>query len=73
MVQEEDVEAGRGVQRADGLLAVRTVLERKFIAIAPPVVPGQPKAAEEWLGGLEKCLAEAMDPNHAPIEAIPWF
>jgi hypothetical protein len=73
LVQQEDLDAGRGVRSAPDLMCVRAALERKFIAMAPPVVAGQPGAAAEWLGGLEKFLEDAMDATRAPVEAIPWF
>jgi hypothetical protein len=52
----------------------RTILENKFLDLAPPKVPNTaPKVCEQWLLNFEKMLNDSREPLHQPIEAIPWF
>jgi hypothetical protein len=73
MVLDEDAWAGRERESAADLLAVRAPLEERFARFAPPIVASEPEIAEEWLAGLEECLAHAADPGRQPPEAVPWF
>ena len=56
------------------LLAERTKLENKLIAIAPPSTRSNtPDTSSEWLNHLLAITDKATDPWIQPADAIPWY
>jgi hypothetical protein len=73
LIEAEDSEAKRRMKPGPELVAVRTALEERFKAIAPPAVACKPTARQACVDAMVNCITDARDESRVPTDGIPWF